>query len=75
MKLDPENAEAYLIMADLYEKTGEDEKAKEILEHGYEMTQDERMKEVQEKYQDKGRDGQEESGERENIGRLAEEDG
>lgn len=75
MKLDPENAEAYLVMADLYEKTGEDERAKEILERGYEMTQDERMKEAQEKYQDKGRTGQEESGERENIGRLAEEDG
>ena len=65
-ELDPENPEAYLILADIYKKTGEDDKAKEILERGYEMTQDERMKETQEK--DVG-------GERERIGGLAEKEG
>ncbi len=72
LELDPENIEAYLLMADIYEKTGEDEKAREILECGYEITQDELIKEAQEEHQE---DTPEVSGERERIGKLAEEEG
>ncbi|MCM1577923.1 MAG: tetratricopeptide repeat protein [Ruminococcus sp.] len=44
--LDPMNAEAYLGIAEAYEAIGDREKALEWLEKGYELTGDERLKEM-----------------------------
>ena len=43
IEIEPKNADAYLGLADIYEKTGDKDKAIEILKKGIEQTQDERL--------------------------------
>ena len=44
IELDPMNADAYLGLAEAYEKNGQHDKAVETLEKGFEVTSDERLK-------------------------------
>ena len=44
IELDPMNADAYLGLAEAYEKSGQHDKAVEALEKGFEVTSDERLK-------------------------------
>ena len=43
IEIDPQNVDAYLGLAEVYEKIGDEEAVREILEKGYEITHDDRI--------------------------------
>lgn len=55
IKIDPMNVEAYIGLATVYEKTGDEDKALDILRDGYEKTNDNSIKEKLDRLENKQR--------------------